>query len=380
MEGGTLLSALIIILLLLLCTSLPGTLAAGAPAAEEVLFTVDALSLALGNNTAILPAIAVNGDVLGPTLHVERGSRLVVRVRTTAAVRGMSIHWHGFELRGDAQAYDGSEAVYNFTVTEHPGTYYWLHAHVHAAALGLAHNLVKGALIVHGEGGLPPAARRTPLAYDSDRIVFFTDLLERPGVEGATRVAGNLWPAPSRSDAGDIVGVIPWRAGLVNGAESGKVEISVQAGRTYRFRLINGGELFAIRVSIPGLTFTAVATDAADCEPLDVDAVFLFSGERYDVEVHIPTSSEGMLRAARQHYRVPRSGLHLSGSRCHPGWWRQWRRGTRAIPPITTAPELLPRHGARHGHVHPGHAAAACSRRGAAAGSHRARCRTQHRL
>jgi FtsP/CotA-like multicopper oxidase with cupredoxin domain len=62
------------------------------------------------------------------------------------------------------------------------------------------------------------------------------------------------------------------------------------AGETYKFRLLNGGSLYALRMSIDGLSMTIVAADSEPVEPYQVDEVILHAAERFDVEVTIPES------------------------------------------------------------------------------------------
>ena len=44
----------------------------------------------------------------------------------------------------------------------------------------------------------------------------------------------------------------------------------------------NGGENFALRVSVDGHRLQIISTDGMDTEPLAVDSVILHLGERYD--------------------------------------------------------------------------------------------------
>lgn len=83
------------------------------------------------------PAATVNGSLLGPTIHVAVGERLSLSVELSSAIRDLSIHFHGFEMKGQ-QAYDGVVGItqcairpgmnftYDFAVNEKAGTYWYI--------------------------------------------------------------------------------------------------------------------------------------------------------------------------------------------------------------------------------------------------------------
>ena len=54
------------------------------------------------------------------------------------------------------------------------------------------------------------------------------------------------------------------------------------AAHATRVRIVNGGELFALRVSVDGHRLQIISTDGLDTEALTVDSVILHLGERYD--------------------------------------------------------------------------------------------------
>jgi FtsP/CotA-like multicopper oxidase with cupredoxin domain len=261
----------------------------------------------------IVPSMMVNGGP-GPTIHVQRGDRLIIHLTPATAVRGLSIHWHGFEMKGH-QPYDGvtgvtmcpipagTTFVYNFTVDEVPGTYWW-HTHSHSSNYQW-HDMVAGALIVH-EDPVPAAAAVTPMAYENERLLFFLDMFEDNPHARMLNSIGGMHQAISRGLAGDVVGTLPWWGAVLNFAESetnGTV-VNVEAGETYRFRVICGNGLFGLNFSIPGLRLTIVATDGSPVPaPFEVDAVFIYPAERYDVEVTIPLEMDGttLMIAAKTH-------------------------------------------------------------------------------
>lgn len=260
-----------------------------------------------------VPAMLINGGV-APTIHVQRGDRLIVHLSHANAIRGLSIHWHGFEMKGN-QAYDGvtgvtmcpvrpgTTFVYNFTVDEMPGTY-WYHTHSHSST-SQWHDLVAGMLIVHS-GAVPSGAASSPKSYENERLLHFGDVFEHNPQALMLNSIGGMHPMISRGLAGDVVGTLPWWGGLLNAAESetnGTI-VDVQAGETYRLRVLCGTSLFGLNFSIPGLRLKVVATDGADLPiPFDTDILFMYSAERFDVEITIPDSWDGdtFLIAAKTH-------------------------------------------------------------------------------
>ncbi|KAL4235459.1 multicopper oxidase [Mactra antiquata] len=59
---------------------------------------------------------------------------------------------------------------------------------------------------------------------------------------------------------------------------------NVEAGRRYRFRLISNGLLNCpLKVSVENHTLNIIASDGYDTEPIYVDSLTIFAGERFDV-------------------------------------------------------------------------------------------------
>jgi hypothetical protein len=77
--------------------------------------------------------------LVGPPIHVQEGDTLFVTLKNSLSTTGLSIHWHGFEMK-NALEYDGvvgvtqcpispyTQFTYEFEVNETPGTYWW-HTH-----------------------------------------------------------------------------------------------------------------------------------------------------------------------------------------------------------------------------------------------------------
>ena len=244
--------------------------------------------------------------LVGPTIHVVVGDNLNVTLQNQISA-GISLHFHGFGYSG-AFEYAGAVGVsqcpiavgesfaYNIDVNESPGTYYY---HTEAAGNLDEYDAVRGALIVHPKesetlvDGLntPLQSGYNPSAYQNERILFFQDgFISSPG-ERYLQHVGNLAPPASKSDEGFVVATSQWNFGTCNGLL--REIITVEPNQKYKFRLINGGEHFALRFSIRGgFPLTVVAADSNPIEPYAVDSIVLHVGERFDVEVHIHDLTE----------------------------------------------------------------------------------------
>ena len=59
-------------------------------------------------------------------------------------------------------------------------------------------------------------------------------------------------------------------------------KINVEPGKTYRFRVINVGTMYQLRISVDGHNISVMATDGYDIIPQVVESFIINPGERYD--------------------------------------------------------------------------------------------------
>ncbi|XP_063686440.1 uncharacterized protein LOC134820148 [Bolinopsis microptera] len=234
----------------------------------------------VGGKTLIVNT--VNGKVQGPAINVRRGETLSVLLTNDLLDHGVSLHWHGFEMRG-VQHYDGvvgltqcavapgESFLYEFVVDEEPGTYWW---HGHSSMVPVGHDFVRGPLIVH------PASWSTD---GNERTLFFQDLY--PNFIGYDHplTMGGLVRSPIPDLEGFHSGAIGWTSGLLNG--DAQPTVDVQNGK-YLFRIINGGGIFSYFFSVDGHKLTVVGTDGGPVEPYETDVIMISTGERYDVQIN----------------------------------------------------------------------------------------------
>ncbi|CAB0032833.1 unnamed protein product [Trichogramma brassicae] len=220
---------------------------------------------------------------------------IVVEVRNTMMSESTTIHWHGFKQKHtpymdgvpfvtQCPIQPGETFQYIFNASQ-PGTYFW-HSHIGTQRSdGLF-----GPLII-----LPyPSTNIHRSMYDVD----------------VHRMIINDWMVPDGATAliktyHQIADVIPTTI-IINGL--GRVEqrvqgnrrpsvltaaFAVEKGKRYRFRLIDAGaedcpiEMpCAIEMSIDQHPLQVISLDANDIEPIEVDAITLFPGERIDFVIN----------------------------------------------------------------------------------------------
>ncbi|HTT82368.1 MAG TPA: copper resistance system multicopper oxidase [Rhizomicrobium sp.] len=256
-------------------------------------------------------AIAVNGQIPGPTLRFREGEDVVVHVTNTLKTTS-SIHWHGMfvpaamdgvpGLNGFPGIKPGETFTYRFTVRQ-SGTY-WYHAHS-----GLQEQMgLYGPIVIDPKQPDPVQANRDYVVMLSDfppeqatRILanlkansdyynwsrrtvgdFFHDAATK-GV-GET-ISDRLMWGKMRMDPTDLSDVSGYTF-LVNGKPPEADETFLfKPGERVRLRIINGASMTYFDMKIPGLKMSVVAADGQDVVPVSVDELRISPAEIYDVIV-----------------------------------------------------------------------------------------------
>lgn len=256
-------------------------------------------------------AIAVNGQIPGPTLHFKEGEDVVIHVTNTMSIDS-SIHWHGMlvpaamdgvpGLNGFKGIKPGETFTYRFHVRQ-SGTY-WYHAHS-----GLQEQMgLYGSIVID-------PAKPDPVKADRDYVVMLADFPP----DQADRILANLkvnsdyynhahrtigdffsdvsrdgWKATvddrrmwgqMRMDPTDLSDVSDYTF-LINGKTPEENDrLLFKPGERVRLRFINGGTMTFFDVKIPGLKLTVVAADGQNVVPVAVDEFRIAPAEVYDVIV-----------------------------------------------------------------------------------------------
>jgi multicopper oxidase len=260
-----------------------------------------------------------DGRMPGPEIRVRAGERLRVTLETRLPDE-TTIHWHGvplpFAMDGvphvtQAPVPPGGTFVYDF-IAEPSGTYLY-HSHV-----GLQLDT----------GLLAPLIFEEPsphVAYDREYTLLFQDLL--PGEpEMPARGRGMGMMGRMEDHGPDYLAV------LVNGKPPEDPALfEIGRGDRLRLRLANPSSSHTYRVAIGGHSMTVTHADGRPVRPVEVDALELGQGERYDVIVEGwnpgtwniaadpvtggPPAGRGLLRYRGSAGRVPPAGERRTSPR-----------------------------------------------------------------
>ena len=286
----------------------------------------------------------INGRVKGPALFVRQGEFLEVKVKNKLSDSGLSIHWHGLEMR-DYQLYDGpvglvqcpiapgESMTYRFKIQEHPGTY-WYHTHNEMFPSG--QDFVRGPIVVMPKDG--PAYLnhlRDPYDYThlNERVLFYQDFYPNYMTHDYTMGLGGLRNIGGFNAEGLIALLAPWSGGTVNGGEDSDF-MQFENGE-YRFRIINGGGFAGpLLWSIDGFRFKVVAADGSDVEPYEVDQLQVHIGERYDVVVKfdVDQPKNVMMRGSTTAVDNPSAAI-LTTLQLRPSRWYRFVEGKATTSP-----------------------------------------------
>ncbi|WP_112624527.1 multicopper oxidase family protein, partial [Micromonospora saelicesensis] len=236
---------------------LPAARIADEPTRRFTLTAATATVDAGGRNVA---AWAFNGQVPGPELTATVGDVVEVTLRNRDIGRGVTVHWHGYDVPNDqdgvpgvtqAAVRPGQEFVYRFRADQ-AGTY-WYHTHS-ASDVGVRMGLY-GVLLV----------RPGPVTGLDVAVPVHT-------------LAGRPLPAP-------------------------KVE-KIEAGLPVRLRLINTDST-THRYAVAGTAFRVAAIDGVDLRgptPLVDTAVLIPAGGRYDLVFDAPATPVALFVDGRAVY------------------------------------------------------------------------------
>ncbi|KAN0114011.1 laccase C [Russula decolorans] len=222
-------------------------------------------------------ATLASGVFPGPVIRANKGDRLQIDVRDELENDSLdlvtSVHWHGF-FQSRTNWADGVDAVtqcpiipdesflYNFTVADQSGTF-WYHSHFEAQYC----DGLRGALIIDD----PNDPQKSLYDVDND----------------ATIITLADWYHVISTEAG----LTPeYNATLINGlgrySDGPAVPLAVVnviGGLRYRLRLVSISCDPSFTFSIDSHTLTVIEVDGTNVQPLVVDSLEIFAGQRYSV-------------------------------------------------------------------------------------------------
>ncbi|KAK7032510.1 laccase, multicopper oxidase, benzenediol:oxygen oxidorectuctase [Paramarasmius palmivorus] len=185
-------------------------------------------------------------------------------------LQSTSIHWHGFFQKAtnwaDGVAFvnqcpiaKGNSFLYDFDAGDQAGTF-WYHSHLSTQYC----DGLRGGLVVYDPDD-PHAS-----LYDVDdesTVITLSDWYH-------TKAKEITFGTP---DSTLINGLGRWS----QGNETDLSVISVTQGKRYRMRLINTACDAAYTFSIDNHTMTIIEADAVNTEPIEVDSLMIYAGQRY---------------------------------------------------------------------------------------------------
>ncbi len=263
-------------------------------------------------------AIAINGEVPGPTLHFKEGDHVTINV-TNHLNEGTSVHWHGLIVPWQMDGVSGVSQNpippggtfhYKFTLLQ-SGTY-WYHAH---AGLQEQRGLY-GTIIID-----PP--KPPPYHYNKDFVIFLADWintdpskvysnLKKQGGYYATEfplqpslqrflndyLHGNIcqrrqlvdtyWMMQKMRMSPYDISDVRYDALLLNGQTTKTPwQRQVKIGDVVRLRIIAGGGSTFFQFKVPNTPMTVVHVEGNDVKPYVTNELLLGPAETYDVLIKI---------------------------------------------------------------------------------------------
>ncbi|CAD5218067.1 unnamed protein product [Bursaphelenchus xylophilus] len=275
--------------------------------------------------------VTLNGETPGPDIRVPLGGEVIMRVINRLDSEAITLHVHGMDKKNmwytDGVAFvqqcpvtSGSSHSYRF-IADTPGTM-WYHGHLNNdRGDGLLGGFVvqtEDEKIKRIDGSFVEAEREYMMILQDwaelvsgetwEMHVHMTMKWVGHGFDDEARQ--KCW-APKRTyDGSNIGGSIPLAAILVNNkgwynqedirnrpARLPLTTYQIKRGEHQRYRVVNGGVSQGLMVWCEGHQITVISADGVDVDPVVVDALMVFPGERYDIHI------QGLANPDRKKYR-----------------------------------------------------------------------------
>ncbi|AMD20196.1 HDL548Wp [Eremothecium sinecaudum] len=227
--------------------------------------------------------IAFNGEWPLPDIHVRKGDRVELYLTNGFTDRPTSLHFHGLfhnTSQGNNPQNDGPQMVtqcpiqpgdtylYNFTVPDQVGTY-WYHSHSGAQyADGM-----RGAFIIHDD--------QPPFEYDEEMTIMVSDIYKSSYTELTKKFMSRYNPTGAEP--------IPQNL-LFN--HTTNATINFEPNKRYMLRIINGAFFVSQYLYIEDHSFTVVEVDGVYVKPYVTDLLYLGSGQRVSVLVQAKNTTD----------------------------------------------------------------------------------------
>ncbi|EIN05334.1 laccase [Punctularia strigosozonata HHB-11173 SS5] len=252
------------------------SLALGGLAAIGPTATIDIVNVELSPDGFNRSTVLAGGTFPGPLITGNKGDNFQLNINNqltdTTMLKTTTIHWHGLFQKGtnwaDGPAFvnqcpiaSGNSFLYDFTVLDQAGTF-WYHSHLQTQYC----DGLRGALVVYD-----PNDPNADL-YDVDdetTVITLADWYHAVAPTIAVGVADST--------------LINGLGRYAGGPSSDLAVISVTSGKRYRFRLVSISCDPNFTFQIDGHKFTIIEVDGVNHEPLEVDEIQIFAGQRYSI-------------------------------------------------------------------------------------------------
>lgn len=264
-------------------------------------------------------ALAINGQIPGPTLEFTEGDDAEIVVKNDSDEHDVSTHWHGILLDPyyDGVPYinsppimPGKQFTFKFKVRQH-GTY-WFHSHTAVQE----QKGVYGSIVIH--------PKKKSIQYDRDLVAVLSDWSDENAVqilknlrkEGEyyqykKRTVRSYWTAFKEGSlsnhlynemtrmGGMDFSDVGYDAFLINGKRNSIYE-DLRPGEKVRIRIINAAASSYFNVSLGDITMKVISADGTDIDPVQAKEIFIAPAETYDLLYEVPTNKSLELRAITQ--------------------------------------------------------------------------------
>ncbi|KAF8474377.1 laccase [Russula ochroleuca] len=246
---------------------------------------------------AALAGSTFPGPIISGTKGAEFSINVVDNLNDSSMDLGTSVHWHGITQQhtnyADGPAFitqcplvPNESFLYQFNALNQTGTY-WYHSHFkNQYCDGL-----RGPLIIYD----PDDPQKYLYDYDNDDTVITL-------ADWYHYLSTNSPPVPAFNST-----LINGKGRYPGGPDVPLAIVSVQQGKRYRFRLVSISCDPGFRFSIDGHQMTVIEADGTSLQPLVVDSLEIFAGQRYSVVV---TANQPVANYWIRALPEPTSGLY----------------------------------------------------------------------
>ncbi|OEU20856.1 Cu-oxidase_2-domain-containing protein, partial [Fragilariopsis cylindrus CCMP1102] len=240
----------------------------------------------------------------GPLIEAQEGDTIRITITNKNEIMATTVHWHGLHQRGTVWN-DGTSQItqcslspfesqtYEF-IAYPAGTHYW-HSHQGMTATdGIA-----GPIVIHPK--VPePFYEELNLSVDDveEQMLFLMDYFDDTSLQREAGLASESlnWignPASLLLNGKGLskyctnfTGQQPFSKYSCSDTLQWTPSILVEQGKTYRFRVVNGGGLVMQNLAINQHNMTIVEVDGTNVVPYTVQNLTIAPGQRYSVIVY----------------------------------------------------------------------------------------------